>query len=109
MEKKMSKFEYKIMASIGMPVRNLFMPPHKMLTEVDINPGYKVLDYGCGPGAFAIMIAEKIGQSGIVYALDIHPLAIKAAEQKARKKIYQILKLFYQAVQLSFPTTALIL
>ena len=86
MKKKMSNFAFKMMANAGMPIRNLFMPPAKMLGEVEINPGYKVLDYGCGPGAFTIMIAEIIGPSGIVYALDIHPLAIKAVEQKARKK-----------------------
>ena len=86
MKKKMSNFAFKMMAHIGMPIRNSFMPPVKMLAEVEINPGYKVLDYGCGPGTFTIMIAESIGQSGTVYALDIHPLAMKAVEHKARKK-----------------------
>jgi len=64
------------------------MPPAKMLAEADINLGFKVLNYGCGPGKFTIMIAEIIGQSGIVCALDIHPLAIEAVEQKAHKKDY---------------------
>ena len=82
----MPNFAFKMMAHIGMPIRNFFMPPAKMLAEVEINPGYKVLDYGCGPGAFTIMIAETIGQSGTVYALDIHPLAIKAVEYKALNK-----------------------
>ena len=72
---KMSNFAFRMMVNVGMPIRNLFMPPAKMLAEAEINPGSKVLDYGCGPGTFTIMIAEKIGQSGIVYALDIHPLA----------------------------------
>jgi ubiquinone/menaquinone biosynthesis C-methylase UbiE len=63
-----------------------------MLNEVKIKPGFKVIDYGCGPGIFTIMIAEKIGQSGIVYALDIHPLAIKSVEQKARRSNFQNIK-----------------
>ena len=86
MNKKMSNFAFKMMANVGIPIRNLFMPPAKMLKEVEINPGFKVLDYGCGPGAFTIMMAEKIGPSGTVYALDIHPLAIIAVEEKALKK-----------------------
>jgi ubiquinone/menaquinone biosynthesis C-methylase UbiE len=86
MKRKMSNFAFKMMVHVGMPIRNLFMPPAKMLAEIEINPGYKILDYGCGPGAFTIMIAKKIGPSGIVYALDIHPLAIKAVEERARKK-----------------------
>lgn len=107
MKKKMSNFEFKMMANVGMPIRNLFMPPAKMLAEVEINPGYKVLDYGCGPGAFTIMIAEIIGQSGIVYALDIHPLAIKAAKQKARKKNLSNIKTILSSCSTSLPDNSL--
>ena len=66
MEKKMSNFGFKMMVKLGMPIRNFFMPPAKMLKEVEIRPDHKVLDYGCGPGTFSIMIAEKMDQSGVV-------------------------------------------
>ena len=107
MKKKMSNFAFKMMANLGMPIRNLFMPPAKMLAEVEINPGYKALDYGCGPGAFTIMIAEIIGQSGIVYALDIHPLAIKAVQQKARKKNLSNIKTILSSCSTSLPDNCL--
>ncbi len=86
MGKKMSNLAFKMTANVGLPIRNLFMPPDKMLAEVEIKPGYQVLDFGCGTGTFTIRIAERIGQSGIVYALDIHPLAVKIVKQKAQKK-----------------------
>jgi len=107
MKKKMSNFAFKMMANVGMPIRNLFMPPAKMLEEVEINPGFKVLDYGCGPGAFTIMIAKKIGQSGTVYALDIHPLAIKAVEQKAQKKNLSNIKTILSDCSTSLPDNSL--
>ena len=107
MEKKMSDLAFKMMANLGMPVRNLFMPPAKMLAEVEIIPGYKVLDYGCGPGAFTIMIAKIIGQSGIVYALDIHPLAIKAVQQKARKNNLSNIKTILSSCSTSLPDNSL--
>jgi len=44
MKKKMSDFAFKIMANVDIPIRSLFMPPSKMLAEVEINPGYIVLD-----------------------------------------------------------------
>jgi ubiquinone/menaquinone biosynthesis C-methylase UbiE len=56
------------------------------LRDVDIKPGFRVLDYGCGPGSFSIAAAELVGESGKVYAVDIHPLAIKSVQQKALKK-----------------------
>ena len=59
----MVDLKYKMMVNIGMPIRNLFMPPEKMLEETDIMSGYQVLDYGCGPGTFTIKIAERIGSS----------------------------------------------
>lgn len=84
--KKMSNFAFKMMALVGIPIRNMFMPPDKMLDEVEIKPGSHVLDFGCGPGVFTTKIAENIGSSGIVYALDINPLAVSMVERKARKK-----------------------
>lgn len=83
---KMSNIGYTMMATFGIPIRNLFMPPKLMLDEVEIKSGYHVLDFGCGPATFTKMIAEKIGQSGILYSLDIHPLAIKTVEKLAKRK-----------------------
>ena len=88
MKNKRSNFAFKMMVNVGMPIRNLFMPPKKMLAEVEIKPGDHVLDFGCGPGAFTLIAAEKTGPSGMVYALDIHPLAVKMVEQQARKNYH---------------------
>jgi ubiquinone/menaquinone biosynthesis C-methylase UbiE len=107
MEKKMSDFAFKMMVNVGMPIRNIFMPPAKMLAEVEIKPGFRVLDYGCGPGEFTIMIAEMIGQSGIVYALDIHRLAIKAVERKAFKNNLSNIKTIHSDCSTSLPESSL--
>ena len=107
MEKKVSNLAFKMMANVFMPIRNLFMPPAKMLAEVEIKPGYKVLDYGCGPGKFTIMIAERIDPSGVVYALDIHPLAIKMVEEKARKKNLSNIKTILSNCSTSLPDSSL--
>jgi ubiquinone/menaquinone biosynthesis C-methylase UbiE len=57
-----------------------------ILKEVGIKPGFRVLDYGCGPGSYIIPLAELVGESGKVYALDIHPLAIRKVQDIASKK-----------------------
>ena len=51
-----------------------------------IEPGYRVLDYGCGPGGFSVAAARLAGRSGKVYALDIHPVAIRAVQKTASKQ-----------------------
>ena len=107
MEDKMSNFAHKMMTYVGMPVRNLFMQTNKIFTEVEIEPGYQALDYSCGPGVFSIMLAEKIGQSGLVYALDIHHLALKTVERKAQKKGHTNIKTILSSCSTSLPDNSL--
>ena len=48
--------------------------------------GQSMLDYGCGIGSFAIPAAKIVGNYGVIYALDIHPLAIRTVQQRVKKK-----------------------
>ena len=56
--------------------------PYKFLKAAGLKPGLKVLEVGCGPGAFTIPAAKIIGKDGFIYAVDIHPLAIKRVKEK---------------------------
>lgn len=66
--------------------QDLHLPRVNILREVGIQPGFRVLDYGCGPGSYIIPLAELVGESGKIYALDIHPLAIRKVRSIASKK-----------------------
>jgi len=85
MDKPMSDFDFKVMA-LGYKFRDLRLPRMNILKEVGIKPGFHVLDYGCGPGGYIAPLAELVGESGKVYALDIHPLAIQKVKDIASKK-----------------------
>jgi len=85
MDKPMSNFGFKFMA-LGYKFRDLRLPRKNILKEVGIKTGFQVLDYGCGPGSYIIPLAELVGESGKVYALDIHPLAIQKVRDIASKK-----------------------
>jgi len=39
------------MMSLQFRLRDLLMPPERIMDEVDIEPGFHLLDYGCGPGS----------------------------------------------------------
>lgn len=41
-----------------------------------------MLEVGCGPGFFTIPAARIVGKQGLVYAVDVHPLAIKRVKKK---------------------------
>jgi SAM-dependent methyltransferase len=59
--------------------------PRKRLEKIGIRKGEVVLDYGCGIGSYSIPAAEIVGESGKVYAIDIHPLAIKRVKKRAEE------------------------
>ncbi len=71
----MSDFKFKAMSFI-FKIRDIISPPQNILKEANIKSGYSILDYGCGPGAYTIIAAKIVGETGKVYALDIHKLAI---------------------------------
>ena len=74
------------MLSLGYLIRDAFLRPRHILEEAGIKPGFHVLDYGCGPGSFTLAADEIVTESGTVYAVDIHPLAIQRVQAKAAKK-----------------------
>ena len=74
------------MMSLMFRVRDLVAPRERFLREAGIEPGHWVLDYGCGPGSYVIPAAEMVGETGVVHALDIHPLAVKRVGEMASRK-----------------------
>ena len=79
------------MMSFFFRIRDLFSPRRKVLDEVGIEAGHHVLDYGCGPGNYVVPAAVLTGDSGKVYALDIHPLAIqKVSKAISRNKLSNV-------------------
>jgi ubiquinone/menaquinone biosynthesis C-methylase UbiE len=53
--------------------------------EVGIQEGFHILDYGCGPGSYIKAVAELVGKSGKIYALDLQPLALDMVKKIAAK------------------------
>ena len=85
MDKPMSGLSFRVMSWL-FKFRDFVKPRRDVLVEAGIKPGFKVLDYGCGPGSYTVIAAELVGTGGKVYALDIHPLAIDSVRKLASKK-----------------------
>ncbi len=85
MDRLESNFGFRVMSFI-FKLRDFFLPRKDVLKEVGIKSGFSVLDYGCGPGSYIIATTELVGESGKVYALDIHPLAVEKVRDIAAKR-----------------------
>ncbi len=67
-------------------LRDLFVPPSGTLGEAGIAPGMHLLDYGCGPGSYALAAARLVGENGRVYAADVDPRAVAGLRAAAARK-----------------------
>jgi ubiquinone/menaquinone biosynthesis C-methylase UbiE len=67
-------------------IRDFFRPRRDIVKEVGIKEGFHVLDYGCGSGSYVTAVADLVGKSGKIRALDINPLAIKMVKKIIAKK-----------------------
>ena len=81
----MSELGFKAMA-FTFKIRDFFSPRRNIVKEAGIKEGYSVLDFGCGSGSYVLAVAELVGKSGKVYALDVQPLAIEMVKKIAEKK-----------------------
>jgi len=63
-----------------------FIDPEKIIDSLGIAEGSVVADFGCANGYFSLPIAQKIGEEGVVYCLDILPQCVEAVESQAKTK-----------------------
>ncbi len=55
-----------------------------IVRNLELQPGMKVLDVGCGPGRLTIPIARQIGPQGEVVAHDIQAGMLRRAQERAQ-------------------------
>lgn len=80
----MSKVWFRLMAA-EFKIRDALKPRKNIIEEVGIKQGFKVLDYGCGPGSYVLPVSELIGETGKLYALDVLPIAVDMVKNIAKK------------------------
>ncbi|MFO1486135.1 MAG: class I SAM-dependent methyltransferase [Verrucomicrobiaceae bacterium] len=71
----------------------------RMREELQVKPGMAVCDMGCGNGYHTIPLAEMVGETGKVYAVDVQPEMIEMLktniESKGLKNITPIVGLYH--------------
>jgi ubiquinone/menaquinone biosynthesis C-methylase UbiE len=66
-------------------LRRWMQPTPQLISRSGIKAGMKVLDLGCGSGAFTTVIARTVGDRGKVYAVDMQPAMLKQLKRKLAK------------------------
>ena len=58
----------------------------EIISHLELRPGMKVLDFGCGPGRLTIPLAQNVGPAGSVTAFDIQPAMLERVRAKAARE-----------------------
>jgi len=67
---------------------NSFGDPVELIDLLEIDKGNVAADFGCGPGYYTFALADKVGEDGKVYALDVLPEALESIESKIKSNGY---------------------
>ncbi len=63
-----------------------FTDPQTNLASLRLEPGMHVADFGCGTGAYALLSAELVGASGVVYAVDVQKELLEELKAEAARR-----------------------
>jgi ubiquinone/menaquinone biosynthesis C-methylase UbiE len=69
--------------------RRKLQPPDKLIERSGIKPGMRILEVGCGSGAYTTFTAVAVGDKGKVYGLDIQEKMLHQLEAKLHKPEHQ--------------------
>jgi ubiquinone/menaquinone biosynthesis C-methylase UbiE len=67
------------------PGRDVWQQPDAVIRSLNLAPGARVADLGAGGGYVTFRLAQAVGPTGRVYAVDIDRDALDAINQHARK------------------------
>jgi SAM-dependent methyltransferase len=62
---------------------------NRLLRECNVQPGMRVLDIGCGAGDVSLLLAQVVGSSGLVVAIDREARAIETTHSRATAAGYR--------------------
>lgn len=60
------------------------MEPASIIGRLDLRPGMRVADFGCGSGHFTVLVAKIIGDEGKITAIDVQNAALDSVRAKVK-------------------------
>ncbi len=68
--------------------RDEWQQSERVIASLDIQPGDRVADLGAGGGYFTFRLADAVGESGVVYAVDVDSGMTEYLEKRAKEEGY---------------------
>jgi predicted methyltransferase len=68
------------------PGRDERLQINRVMEILGVAPGKTVADIGAGGGWFTVRAARRVGETGVVYAVDINPESIRYIDDRVKKE-----------------------
>ena len=66
----------------------MFLSPLQIVRELPVQPGMRVGDFGSGTGEHSVLLSERLGGEGAIYAFELNTDSVESlARECARKNI----------------------
>lgn len=72
---------------LDLPERRLWLPIAEVLAAINLHEGDVIADIGAGTGYFALPMAEAVGPTGEVWAIDVQPEMLAILASKLRDSV----------------------
>lgn len=56
------------------------------ISNLNIKPNFKILDFGCGDGLYTILFARLLGRKGKIFAIDSDATKLKKLKEKVKEE-----------------------
>ena len=66
------------------PTRDAYQKPQEVIKALNIREGEVIADLGAGSGYFTLRLAEAVGKTGRVYAVDVNPDMVRHLNRRVR-------------------------
>lgn len=63
----------------------MFSNPEKNLIQLGVSEGMHIADFGAGNGYYALLLAQKVGEDGRVYCIDIQSDLLRKLSKEAEE------------------------
>ena len=89
------------------PGRDERLQIKRVMDILEITTGKNVADIGAGSGWFTVRAARRVGETGVVYAVDINPEAAHYIDKRARKEgLYNVKTILSKSDDPQLPANA---
>lgn len=83
-----------------------FLTPEHLVRELYLKPSDRVADIGCGTGVYTIALAQEVGVTGQVYAIDVHREALHTLAGTLDKRGIVNVEMIWADVEKAIPIDA---